>query len=278
MDLGRMRILDGCAGRWLFRSSAPSKPPPPVVAKHETPSDAPTDHRRWLAGDLHMHVAPPDSDDVTASIADITKAATRRGHGLHRAHAARVEHAVGASIAHEVQPRGVTFAKDARAVTALDADPGDRVDDRARSLRRSPVPTSRRSTRATSSNAAHAAGAFISVNHPFAVPTHVPNVRISDFNMSYRVWTERATGFTAIDSAEVFNVPLAFANVFVRPGGHTGEERTWTELDRVVHEEHRPVTRGRRHRRSSRSRARDDLGARRRHERSHRSSRRCAAA
>jgi hypothetical protein len=40
----------------------------------------------------------------------------------------------------------------------------------------------------------------------------------------------------------VWNVPLGFANVIARPGGKTGEERTWLELDRVVHEEHRPVT------------------------------------
>ena len=40
---------------------------------------APGEHRRWLAGDLHMHVAPPDTDDVTASISDIAHAATEAG-------------------------------------------------------------------------------------------------------------------------------------------------------------------------------------------------------
>jgi hypothetical protein len=89
--------------------------------------------------------------------------------------------------------------------------------------------------------AARAAGAFISVNHPFAVPTHVQGIPISDYDMSYRVWTDRAPGFTAIDGAEVWNVPLSFANVLSRPGGRTGEERAWTELDRIVRAEHRRV-------------------------------------
>ena len=60
--------------------------------------------------------------------------------------------------------------------------------------------------------------------------------------MSYRVWSQRVPGFTAIDGAEVWNVPLALANLIVRPGGKTSEERTWVELDRIVHEEHRAVT------------------------------------
>jgi hypothetical protein len=56
------------------------------------------------------------------------------------------------------------------------------------------------------------------------------------------VWTQRKRGFTAIDGAEVWNVPLAFANLVSRPGGRTGEELTWAALDRVVHEERRRVT------------------------------------
>jgi hypothetical protein len=89
--------------------------------------------------------------------------------------------------------------------------------------------------------AAHAAGGFITVNHPFAVPTNIPGVGASDYNMSYRVWSEHARGFTAIDAAEVWNVPLGFANVLSRPGGMTGEQRAWLEANRVVHEEHRKL-------------------------------------
>jgi hypothetical protein len=59
--------------------------------------------------------------------------------------------------------------------------------------------------------------------------------------MSYRVWTDHARGFAAIDGAEVWNVPLAFANILSRPGGKSGEERAWAELDRLVHAERRHV-------------------------------------
>src|SRR5262249_34490438 len=67
--------------------------------------------------------------------------------------------------------------------------------------------------------AAHAAGAFISVNHPFAVPTNVLNIRASHFDMSYRVWTQHARGFTAIDGVEVWNFALGLANLISKPGG-----------------------------------------------------------
>src|SRR5262249_6981875 len=90
--------------------------------------------------------------------------------------------------------------------------------------------------------AAHDAGAFISVNHPFATPTHIPHVPISHYDISYRVWTAHDKGFTAIDGVEVWNVPLGFANVISRPGGLTGEERAWLAANRVVHDEHRKLT------------------------------------
>ena len=50
-------------------SSPPEPPAPPPARADDTPTaDAGVATARWLAGDLHMHVAPPDLDDVTASI------------------------------------------------------------------------------------------------------------------------------------------------------------------------------------------------------------------
>jgi hypothetical protein len=89
---------------------------------------------------------------------------------------------------------------------------------------------------------AHAGGAFISVNHPFAVPTHIPGVAISDYDISYRVWTDHQRGFTALDGVEVWNVPLGLANVVSRPGGMTGEQRAWLAANALVHTEHRAIT------------------------------------
>jgi len=224
----------------LAACSSSKSSPTPTPTPTQVTADAGTEHRRWLAGDLHMHVAPPDTDDVTASIADIAHAATEAGMDF----VVLTPHLWdGQWQDHREERRQAwrTFAKAARAVATPTLIPG--TEWTTRSGHFTVVGADLAAIRSPSFlDAAHAAGAFISVNHPFAVPSHVPNVRISDFDMSYRVWSQRAPGFTAIDGAEVWNVPLALANVFVRPGGKTSEERTWVELDRIVHEEHRAVT------------------------------------
>jgi predicted metal-dependent phosphoesterase TrpH len=228
---------------WIALAACSSPTPAPVPAPVRTTvvaDAAPPEHRRWLAGDLHMHVAPPDTDDVTASIADIAHAATEAGMDF----IVLTPHVWdGDWDAHRAERRKTwrAFAQAAREVTALTLIPG--IEWTTRRGHFTVTGTDLSALDASDLlNAAHAAGAYISVNHPFAVPTHIPRVRISDFDMSYRVWTDHAPGFTAIDGAEVWNVPLGFANLIARPGGKTGEERTWLELDRVVHAEHRPVT------------------------------------
>lgn len=228
----------------LAACSSRSQPSPPAVPDRPAVANltdaAPADHRRWLAGDLHMHVSPPDTDDVTASIADIAHAATEAGMDF----VVLTPHLWdGQWQAHRDERRRAwrAFAKAARAVAAPTLIPGTEW-----TTRRGHFSVLGADLAAIDApdflTAAHAAGAFITVNHPFAVPTHVPNVPVSDFDMSYRVWSQREPGFTAIDGAEVWNIPLALANVFVRPGGKTSEERTWIELDRIVHQEHRAVT------------------------------------
>jgi hypothetical protein len=239
-----MRILSilialaACSTRSQSSSAVPDRPAVASLADAATP--LPKGHRRWFAGDLHMHVAPPDSDDVTASIADIAHAATEAGMDFvvltpHLWDSQWQEHR------EERRDAWRAFAKAARAVASPTLIPGTEW-----TTRHGHFTVTGADLAAIDASdflaAAHAAGAFISVNHPFAVPSHVPNVRISDFDMSYQVWSQRAPGFTAIDGAEVWNVPLALANMFVRPTGKTSEERTWLELDRIVHEEHRAVT------------------------------------
>src|SRR3954468_8536679 len=63
----------------LAACSSPTPTPIPSTTTTPTTAAAPAGPRRWLAGDLHMHVAPPDTDGVTASIADIAHAATEAG-------------------------------------------------------------------------------------------------------------------------------------------------------------------------------------------------------
>jgi hypothetical protein len=203
---------------------------------------SPPPERQWFAGDVHMHVSPPDDpDDVQMSPAQIA-AAARDNHldfvvltphlwpgRWAKPNRERFQREWRQLAAAAQAERGVTLIPGVEwstgdghfTVTGTDIAALDRDDFLA---------------------AAHAAGAFISVNHPFAVPTRIGHIRASHFDMSYRVWTTGAKGFTRIDGVEVWNVPLGLANLISRPGGRTGEERAWTEANRVVHAEHRPLS------------------------------------
>ena len=228
--------------------SSAAVPPPPQPAPSprdaqlavDVATDTAVDGLRWLAGDMHMHVAPPDTDaEVSGTLAGIVASAKqanldfvvltphirestwqddRRG----RQRAWRELAANARAVAAPTMIPGIEWTTNRGHFSVFDTDVG--AIDSPDFL-----------------TAARQAGAIISVNHPFAVPTHLTGVAISDYDMSYRVWTDGAKGFTAIDGAEVWNVPLSLANLVSRPGGHTGEERAWTELDRIVRTEHRRV-------------------------------------
>lgn len=218
------------APRAAIRDDAP-------VAGHDTHIDS----RRWFAGDLHMHVAPPDDPrDVVMSVAELATAAVRAGMDfvvltphLWRSRWAgdpaawqRAWQELAAAtqaIANPTLIPGVEWTSRDGHFTVAGADLGAL-------------------TGKDFLAAAERAGAFITVNHPFALPTKIPGIRLSHRDLSYRVWTDRKPGFTAIDGAEVWNVPLAFANLVSRPRGATGEALAWAELDRIVHEERRRVT------------------------------------
>jgi hypothetical protein len=227
----------------------PEPAPPPAVGVPAAVADAAVpdaaladDPRRWLAGDLHVHVAPPDTDrEVTGTLAQIAASATTSGLDFvvltpHLRVSAWTDRARRAKRREAWR----AFAADARARSAPTMIPAAEwttpeghftvlgvdlaaIDD------------------ADLLGAAHAAGAFVSVNHPFAVPTRIPGFGVSELDMSYRVWSEHAAGFTAVDGAEVWNVPLSLANVFSAPGGRTGEDRAWSELDRIARGERRRV-------------------------------------
>lgn len=203
--------------------------------------EAHADSRHWFAGDMHMHVAPPDDpNDVDLSITEIATRAAKAGMDFvvltphlwpwrwtndgpaFRSAWQTLEHTC-ATIQKPTMIPGAEWTTRDGHFTVAGANLAE--------LKGSDFLA-----------AADAAGAWISVNHPFALPTKIPGVRASHFDMSYRVWTEHKPGFTAIDGAEVWNVPLGIANIISRPGGKTAEEQTWSEMDRVVHAEHRRIT------------------------------------
>jgi hypothetical protein len=212
--------------------------PPKPMTSSDAAAPAELDPRRWFGGDVHMHVAPPDDPhDVVMNVEQIADAALAAGLDF----VVLTPHLWHSRWGAEFRRQWGAFANDARAIAKPTMIPGVEWGDRDGHFTIAGVAID--TLRGDFLAAAHDAGAFISTNHPFALPTKIPGVRVSHFDMSYRPWTERRrTGFTAIDGAEVWNVPLGLANLLSQPGGRTGEARTWTELDRVVHTERRPVT------------------------------------
>src|SRR5688500_853109 len=229
-----MRVLAVLA---LVACSSPSSPSlPPVETKR--PIDAREVAQRWLAGDLHMHLAPRDPAGVVGlSVVEIAAAATKAGMDF----VVLTPHLWPARWPAEWRQEWSELAKTAAAIGTPIMIPG--VEWTTRDGHFTVAGIDLAALRGDDFlAAADAAGAFISVNHPFAVPTKIGGIRASHYDMSYRPWTQRAQGFTAIDGAEVWNIPLAWANLISRPGGATGEQLAWAELDRIVHEERRRVT------------------------------------
>jgi hypothetical protein len=197
------------------------------------------DTRRWFAGDLHMHVTPPDEPhEVRMALHEIAAAAREaeldflvltphlypNQIGDAYRESWREMAAIARSTLEPLMIPGVEWS------TALGHFTVAGVDVAALDL--------------DFLEAARRDGAFISVNHPFAVPTKIANIEASHTDLSYRAWTTPNELDTSalLDGAEVWNVPLALANVLSRPGGKSGEERAWLALDRLVHTQRRRAT------------------------------------
>ncbi|HEU0032342.1 MAG TPA: CehA/McbA family metallohydrolase [Kofleriaceae bacterium] len=240
-----MRITRSLALLSLVACSSRSTSPPTSSRPHDATTDAarPTvDDRRWLVGDVHMHVSPPDDPaDVRMSVTQIADAARRASLDF----LVLTPHLWPARRGDDFDRAWRAMAKQARSERSLVMIPGVEWSTGLGHFTVAGVDVTQLGPVFLS--AAHAAGALISVNHPFAVPTRLPGIHASHYDMSYRAWTRAAdpakpeTDPALIDSVEVWNVPLGLANVISRPGGQTGEERAWLAADRTVHEQHRRI-------------------------------------
>jgi len=216
-------------------SPAPPRPSVPNDAADARVADA-SGSRRWFAGDIHMHVAPPDdASEVRMGIAEVANSARE----------AKLDFVV---LTPHLWPgrRGAAFDREWRALATTAREtrapimiPGAEWTTPLGHFTVAGIDITQVGKDFLAS--AHELGAFISVNHPFAVPTKLPAIRASHFDMSYRAWTGNAAA-APIDGVEVFNVPLALANLISRPGGKTGEERAWLEADRLAREQRHRLT------------------------------------
>jgi hypothetical protein len=238
-----MRTIVGAASCLVAACSShpePPTPPPPRIDAVVVDAlvDLARDVRHWFVGDVHMHVSPPDDPaDVTMSTDEIAEAA-RAAHMDFVVLTPHVSKTRWTTRRRSFQQAWDPFAEHAREVKGPTLIPGVEYNNGAGHFTIAGFDL----TAAHDDDLlrdAHEAGAFISVNHPFALPTHIPGIPVSDANMSYRVWTEDAPGFEDEDAIEVWNVPLSLANLVSRPGGRTGEARAWSAANRYVHAHHR---------------------------------------
>lgn len=185
--------------------------------------------RRWIPGDVHMHVAPPDGD-VDLSVAGGAKAAKSVG----LVWVVLTPHLWGRARNASYHTEWREMARQARATTGITLVPGVEWTTRDGHFTVAGVDPTALGGDFLRSAAAH--GAFISVNHPFAVPTRIPGVSVSHYDLSYRAWSEPASKMppAPLGGVEVWNVPLGFANVISRPGGMTGEARAWLAADKLA--------------------------------------------
>ena len=252
MSALRFRVTVVVSGLAAGCGSSSSSPPVPATVEAPAPiavlaldGGPPADARRWLAGDLHMHVSPPDGTrDVDLSAAEIADRAREQGMAFvvltphlwstvwsqkprRRQYLRRWATLVETARA-EQERTGVTLIIGVEygvagyghfSVSGLDLGAIGGAADLLL--------------------AARVAGAFIIVNHPYAVPTRIAGIPESRMNLSFRRWTEGRRGFDDVDGVEAWNLPLGMAIPISTPGGATGEARAFAAADRIVREEHR---------------------------------------
>jgi hypothetical protein len=223
--------------------SAPIVAPAPFPAPSPSPSPS-SPARRWIAGDLHMHVAPIDARE--GQMLDVDGLA-REGR------AAGLEFVVATPHLHrstwsdrakrrDWKAKWSAMATAARARSDLTIIPG--VEWTVWGYGHFSVSGTDLAAIEADNFLADATtrGAFVVVNHPFAVPTRIPGIPISERDLSFRPWTDgRGALPPRIDGVEVWNFPLALANLASAPGGQTGEQRAFAAADHLARRERRRV-------------------------------------
>lgn len=214
-------------------AAADAAPPPPDAA--------PPTPRRWIAGDLHMHVAPPGAlNDVTMTLPQIARQARANGlefvivtpHLWERGWKAPRQRAKWQGLWREM-------AALARAQEGITVIPG--VEYGVSGVGHFGISGVALDTLEGPDflAAVDAAGAFIVVNHPFAVALRDPDIPGSRSDYSYKPWTSRKPidRRDPIDGVEVWNHMLRWARLIQAKK----EAASFDAANRLVHAERRPI-------------------------------------
>lgn len=225
-------------------SSEPAPPPAKVAPRDATvAADASTraDGKRWIPGDLHIHPAPFDTrEGASLTVADIAELGPKAGLEW-----AMLTPHVHPSTWHDEGARQRWLAKwtkmagEARAVTSMTLIPGTEYTDFSFGhFGVSGVDLAKVGDDMLAS--AHEVGAFIVVNHPFATPSHIAGIPITEYDLSFRPWSKREGAVPYLDGVEVWNLPLGAADVLTR--GPTGEDKAFVAADALARRELRPIS------------------------------------
>lgn len=197
--------------------------------------------RRWIAGDLHMHVAPIDTrEGQRLTVEDLARLGAESG----------LEFVIATPHVHPSTWRSPArrrawlarwseLAAAARAVKGFTIIPGTEYT--VWGYGHFGVSGVDLATLGDDFlGDATAKGGVVIVNHPFAEATRIPGIPISERDLSFRPWTARGDA-PHLDGVEVWNFPLAMANIASRHRGLTGEQRAFAAADALARRERRPV-------------------------------------
>ncbi len=228
------QVVDAAPAVAVLASPDAAPPPPP-------PPPPPPKPRRWIAGDLHMHVAPPGAlRDVTMTIPQIAKQARKNGlefvivtpHLWERGWNGPRQRAKWQGLWHDM-------AALARAQEGVTMIPG--VEYGESGVGHFGISGVEIDTLVGDDflAAVDAAGAFVVVNHPFAIALRDPDIPGSGADYSYKQWTGRnvAPRHDPIDGVEVWNHMLRWARLIQEKK----EQQSYAAAAQLVHERRRPI-------------------------------------
>lgn len=223
--------------------SQPTIASSPLPSSASLPAQSAPEEGHWYAGDLHCHVSPPDpSDDVSVGPKEIARLAKERGLDF----VFVVPHLWTGSWKKERKQFLAAYdalVKVARATPDVTLIPG--VEFGVPKLGHfgvSDLDLRQIQKREDFLEAANEAGAFIVLNHPYALPLKIAGFKTSHFDMSYRPWTGGKPGFSGFDAVESWNAPLSLGNLLSTPTGKTAEEETLLKAEQWARTQKKKLT------------------------------------
>jgi hypothetical protein len=235
-------LLTNCASREASKKKDDVTPLPADARLAPVTHDTSEKKRRWIAGDLHIHPAPFDTrEGASLTIKDLPE----------KARVAGLEWMI---VTPHIRPATwkdrsarrrwisawTTMAQESRLSTLITIIPGAEFTQTGYGhFGVSGIDLAKVGDDFLAS--ATTQGGFIVVNHPFATPTHIPGVSVSESDLSFHPWTKNRGQIPYLDGVEVWNIPLSWANVVSKTAGGSGEDLAFVAAEKIARSEQRAI-------------------------------------